>query len=130
MPITGGVVSGVGDVYVDRGDPSANDFEVGSFTLDTAWHDLDLSGIVTDSDATLVHLYCQLRDDVVGQHFQFRKNGNTNSFNLTGVRTQAAGVWVEYEMCVVLDDNRVVEYRGAVGINDVNVRIRGWWKPG
>jgi len=59
-------LTGLGSVTViqlaDRGDPAAFDKTEADLTMDNAWHDLDLSAIVTDTDASWILLRVILND--------------------------------------------------------------------
>ena len=118
-----------GHEYVDRGDPAVVDYDQTKLTIDDAWHDLDLSGIITDDDAVLVHILAIIKDDVTGSVLNMRKNGNTNALNISAVRTQAVNVYMDNEFSVSLDDNLVIEYNITTGMDEVLLIIRGWWRP-
>jgi hypothetical protein len=100
MPLSGGGAGG-GLVFVDRGDPAAVDFDKNNLTIDGAWHEIDFSAIITDSDAEVVEFRMIIRDAVAGKAFTLRVNGNSNAYNIAR------------------------EY----GTDDVWLVVRGWWKP-
>ena len=126
------VATGSGGMdYVDRGDPSAWDFDVTDFTADNTWRTFDLSSIVP-SGAIAVHLMIYLRDDVANSEFLFRKNGNSNPHNAGRINTQVADIDIRQDIIVTCDANRVLQYKaqtggGSAGFTYVFVIIRGWW---
>lgn len=112
--------------FVDRGDPAAYDRQVGDFTVDSDWHDWDLSAIVP-AGAKAVLLRVMMKDDLVERLIQFQKNGNTNTFNSTHIRAQVANVYIEQDLIVACDSDRVIEYYLTTGMDACNVIVRGWW---
>ena len=123
------VVVTAGHEYVDRGDPAAVDFTKANLTLDATWRDLDLSGVVTDSDAVLVHMRVIISSAVTGSYFGFRKNGNVNAANTDYLRIANTAVPADQNMMVALDENLIAEYYGIADIDTVSISIRGWWRP-
>lgn len=123
-----GNVDAAGDIaYVDRGDPSGNDYEVGDFTTDGTWRDLDLSSIVP-AGAKAVLLLLALEDDVAEKSFFFRKKGNSNNYNSDGAYTQVADVTIRSSVVVACDTDRKVEYMGSnTTFTKINVVVGGWW---
>ena len=118
---------GGGDVYVDRGDPSAWDFEAGDLTLsNSAFQDLDLSSIVP-AGATRVLLSIQVRTDTVQVAAEVRENGNSSAYNTLTTSTIVTGVTSQVQGGVVLDSNRIVEYRIGTAATVVKILVRGWW---
>jgi len=112
--------------YVDRGDPDAYDFEVGDFTTDENWYDLDLSAIVPPN-TTLVHLRIWVQNTTANQNFVLRKNGNTNSYNCIKLTTQNADIPFALDLWCPVDSNRVIEYFASNSTwTNINIVIRGW----
>ena len=112
--------------YVDRGDHDANDFEVGSFSTDPGWHDLNLSGIVP-AGAIAVHISVAVSGPQSGWTTWFRENGNVNSSNSARIITQVAGIAIFQDMIVVLDSNRIIEYRTVEYMTEIDFNVRGWF---
>jgi len=114
-------------VFVDRGDPAAADFLKGDLTLDGAWHDLDLSGIVP-SNAKAVALYVALFATDVNQNIWFRTNGNVNTYNVSRAFTQTSLIWSTGDFIVPLDEARKIEY---MSVNptwiSISITVKGWW---
>lgn len=130
MPITGGGGGGGGEVYVNRGDPATYDWDQGDLTINSAWHDLDVSGVVTDADATLLHLHILMIDGVTGTDCCFRKNGQSNEWNQAKFRIMEANKYHDWEGFVVPDEDLIIEYKIGTGMDEVKIIVRGWWKPG
>jgi hypothetical protein len=123
-----------GYVYVDRGDPATDDFREagtppGGLTVDSAWHALNLAAIVTDTDAVAVHLEIWIRDNLTGQNFYVRKNGNVNSIVAMKISSWVANVAIFAGDTVSMDANRQVAYIITAGTDDVGLSVKGWWKP-
>jgi len=122
---------GSGHVYVDRGDPAAFDFTLANFTTDGSWRDLNLSAIVTDATATVVHLRVGIKNPSAGQGFYLRKNGNSNSVSISGLSTQVATLYINnMDVWVQMDANRIIEYLAPnASWNNLDIVIKGWLKP-
>lgn len=113
--------------YVDRGDPSAIDYEVGDLTTDGTWRDLDLSSIVP-AGAVAVHVWVYASDNLALQQFKLRKNGNSNEINMLWGFTPAADVPWSGSDEVACDTNRIIEYWFSnTTWSTININIRGWW---
>lgn len=114
--------------FVDRGDPVGFDFAVGDFITDGTWRDLDLSGIVP-AGAKAVSLKVYVEDNLVGQSFLLRENGNTNPYNAPIILTQIANVPCGADLIVVCDSNRVVEYFASnTTWTALFLVVKCWWK--
>lgn len=113
--------------FVDRGDPSIEDFDETDFTTDDTWRDLDLSSIVP-AGANRVKLAIVIKNTVVPAALRFRKNGNTNPTNSSFTNCQVANSNIGDMFDIPLDSNRVVEYLGTnIGVWDIKVTVAGWW---
>lgn len=117
----------VGQSYVDRGDPSAVDWDTEDLTLDGAYHDLDLSSIVTDSAATLVHLSVRFNHNTASSQFVIRENGNSNAVNGMKARIQVSGIPRLFSDFVSMDASRVVEYTFPTSTTEAQITVRGWF---
>ncbi len=114
--------------FVDRGDPVSVDKNVGDFTTDGTWNDLDLSSIVTDSSATAILFRIQVEDGAVNSIMAFRKNGNSNGAAIAEVRTQAANILSDSVMTIPCDSGQVIEYMGSnLTFSKINLAVLGWW---
>jgi len=116
--------------YVDRGDPTSWDWEVGDLTTNGGWHDLDCSSIVS-SDAVSIVFKLAIQDGVAGSTILLRKNGNSNAYNTCAIRTQIADIYNDAVFIVPCDSNQVVEYYGTnTGFSAVSICIMGWFTAG
>lgn len=113
--------------YVDRGDPAADDFAVGNFTLDSVWRDLSLAGIIPIG-AKVAHIRIEATSNQAGSAsaFWFRKKGSANVYNRHGIYNVAANVASHSDHWVSLDSNRIVQYQGSTGWVTLNVTVSGW----
>lgn len=112
-------------VYKDRGDTAAYDFTLASFTIDAAWHDLDLSSIVPLSSASVI-LQVRYRHTAANANLYFRKKGYTNAQqNL--LTTQVANQTIDQTKIVACDENSFIQYRSN-GANQLDLLVSGWFK--
>ncbi len=113
--------------YVDRGDPVAQDFDDADLTTDGAWHDLDLSSIVPNG-AIAVALRLSVKDGAVDSRVRFRKNGNSNTANVAQIRTQVIDLFINADLKVGCDSNRVIEYwASSLAFTNIDITVKGWW---
>lgn len=112
--------------FVDRGDPSGWDYQVSDLTTDNTWRDLDLSLIVPEG-AKAVLLSVAIKDAVADSWVSFRKNGNTNNYNLNAFRTQVANIQIRQTLIVACDTDRKIEYKGKnLTFTTLNILVIGW----
>ena len=115
------------DIFEDRGDPAAYDFQIGDLTTDGNWHDLDLSAFVP-SGTKAVLLRINLQDDAASSRFRIRKNGNTLAYNSNDFYTQVANVFFGAVAFVPCDQNRIIEYNADnLTWTAINIVILGWF---
>lgn len=95
--------------HVSRPSASGYDKGLGDLTVDTAWHDLDLSAICP-AGTTLIHIELRLYSANDALECQWRRNGETggNAF----IRCLSGGYDADftYAFWVGCDANRVIEY--------------------
>ena len=114
--------------FVDRGDPTPHDFDIGDFTLDDQWNDLDLSGIIPKG-AKLVTLIVLISDNNPNLYIKFRTKGNVNACNMLGAYTQAAGIFNFANGDVKPDTAGIIQYKASAALSDyLFVTVRGWWQ--
>jgi len=122
-------VSMGGEVFVDRGNVAGFDFVIENFTANTAWQMKDLSGIVTDANATRVLINVEIRDGVANQAILLSDYGDTYHYNRAGAHTQVANVYMDLNCEVGLDAQRRIAYLISSGMDICSMTVRGWWKP-
>ncbi len=114
--------------FTNRGDPSSDDFNVGDLSTGGVYTDLDLSSIVTDSNAKAVVLRLNVSDDAVQSFIRFRRNGNSNDLATSGVNTQVSGVTITSTIVVPCDTNQVVEYLTTnTTFTSIDITVIGWF---
>jgi hypothetical protein len=114
--------------YVDRGDPADWDFTDTDLTKDNNWYDLDLSGILP-SGVSSVLLRVFIRSPLVGEFISFRKNGNSNTFNIDALFTQVGDGWMRSSVVVAVDDNRTIEYNiSSANFDFIFISVGGWFQ--
>lgn len=123
-------LSGLGAVTViqlnDRGDPAAYDKTEADLTMDGAWNNLDLSAIVTDTDASWILLNVVLNDADVGDYLLFRKDGNSNAIATPGIIAQVASQDICGQVLVPCSTSQVIEYKANAALGSVDIVVMGW----
>lgn len=115
-------------MFTDRGDPAAADKIASGLIIDSAFHDWDLSAIVP-AGATSVLLRVVANNTSASATLLLRKNGNSNSANVTRLDTQVANIYVFADAVVPCDSNRIIEYYVAnSGTWNITLTVAGWWK--
>lgn len=116
-----------GGTYVDRGDPSAFDWEVGAFTCDGTWRELNCGAIVT-AGAKAIHLRLRIQVSQPDAAFVFRKNGNSNAHAAYGLTSQVANQKNNGAFIVPCDVDRKIEYNASgATYAGVDVVVLGWF---
>lgn len=110
---------------VYRGNIAAVDFAIGDFTLDGAWHTLDLSSIVP-ANATVVHLLVSFKSSVTNDSFWIGRAPQAGNPNRSIVRTAGAFITVSPDITCYPDANRHLEYTGSVSTTVLNMVVKGW----
>ena len=113
--------------FVDRGDPSSEDYVATNLTKDGAWHDLDLSSIVP-AGTKLILLRVGVVHSTGGQRVRFRKNGISNDMNTGDVWAPNTNPFTA-DILVCCDGDRKIEYfASSTGTwSTLNVTVGGWW---
>lgn len=114
-------------MFVDRGDPASYDFVKTDFTIDGAWHDLDLS-LIVPKIARAVLLIGHVEGNGVDWTMQFKKYAQTNDINHGGMETLRANVERCRMMIVAMDKNQKVQYKADnENWTTLDLAVRGWW---
>lgn len=113
-------------VYVDRGDPAAFDFDKDDFTVVQTWTDLDLSSIVP-AGTIAVALFIAAYWSGANPWILFRKKGNVNEINMSGLQTQLAYISMFSDLIVSVDENRKIQYWSYGPPTSCSVAVKGWW---
>ena len=97
-------------------------------TKDAAWHDMDLSSIVTSPNAVAISLSLKVSNTAANTFVGFRKNGNTNALTSILTRIQVVGIANDATVVVACDSNQVIEYiTSATGWGTIRITVLGWW---
>lgn len=113
--------------FFNRGDAVAKDFSIGNFTADNAWHDLDLSGIIPEN-AKAVLCRIRLRSTAISSIARFRTKGFVGNDNQAQPGIMVADLMHWYDIIVLPDADRIVEYRMSAGFwVNIDLTIGGWW---
>lgn len=111
----------------DDDDPAAAQIVTGDFTIDGAWHELDMDSFVTvpsGVDGCLCRVY--FKDDAVGKKVRFRSTSQSNALQVSEGRTQVANAWKTANLFIPLDSNNKFDYYVDTGMDDLNVVILIW----
>jgi len=100
--------------FVDRGDLAAADYAVGTFTIDYAYHELDISSKVGAGERYVL-LKLVIRHTSANELFEFRTPGNENDIN-------------SFSQPYVEDDKKYV-FQGWV-LTDAAGKIEYMFSPG
>jgi len=113
--------------FVDRGDPAVYDYNKEDLTIDGAWHDLDLSHIVSEK-AKAVFIIGHLQGNGVDWKISFRKKGNVNEIVHGGMETLRANVERHRSSIIALDDNRKIQYKvDDEAWDTLSLAVKAWW---
>lgn len=113
--------------FVERGDPGSADFAIGDFTIDSAWHDLDLSGIVP-SNAKAVAVSLRLRSTLTCKTIYLTKKDYIQGWNVSLHKMNLAGLYEYTDKIVPIgSDGKLTYYLTAGGWNVVWLTVKGWW---
>lgn len=111
---------------VDGGNPLGWHYNIGDFTTDGSYHDLDLSAYVPVG-AKFVLLRVNLLNSTANKACAFRKNGISQVYNNDYIYCQVAWVSYSQNVIVAVDDDRVIEYAFASGgWSQIDISIAGW----
>lgn len=113
--------------FVDRGDPSQNDFTAGDFITDGNPHDLSLA-LIVPAGATAVHLAYQIKDDLIDKYLLFASTENMNLKNVLRARTQVANIFADIDGIITCDPYRDIVYQASnTTFTSIKVVIKGWF---
>lgn len=113
--------------YYNRGDPAAADFAHTDLTIDNAWHDLDLSGIIP-KNTKVVLLRIVLTCDAAWRNVLFRTKGNSNEINCSYLRNFSAGSEIPFDVIVSPDSSGIIEYKVTPDTwSKLTITVAGWF---
>lgn len=120
-------MKGLVEMYVDRGDPAAYDYDKDDLVKDGTWQDLDLS-LLVPAGAKIVFIIGHVEGNGIDWKIMFRKKGNVNEINHGGMETIRANVERHRSSKVSLDVNRVIQYKADnQAWVTLDLAVRGWW---
>lgn len=116
-----------GMTYVDRGDVGVQDFSMLTMSMDDAWHDLDLSGIV-GVGRRLMFLHGVTYGGVGTGIIQFQTKGNVNGVNVAAWHV-VADITVYKTQPLYTDASGVVQYYASAppAIAAGDFVVTGWF---
>jgi len=100
-----------GHKLVYRGDPDTIDFVKNDFTCDETWRELDLSGKIP-INAAAVMADLSITANAAGCGVIFRKKGNVNDINISGLRSSVIDVNIRGIVLLWPNADCIIEYFG------------------
>jgi len=117
----------VDGIYVDRGDPSTDDFTISDLTTDGTWRTLNFSSIVPSGTKAIV-LRVSVKDDATPKQIAFRKKGNTNTKNTQAISVTTTNQEIHACLIVPCDSQRRIEYNATSATWDqINIVATGYF---
>lgn len=111
---------------VNRGDPAIIDFDAGDFTIDSAWHTLDLSAIIPVA-TNAVLMRCRVRCDSSNRGIYFRTDGNVNTINRSQCQVVSANDDYYYDIVVPTAGLQTIEYLSNIAAFPViELTVKAW----
>lgn len=113
--------------FFDRGDPAAYDFTTVDFTADSAWHELDLSGIVpAGPKGVCINIHAV--NIAISKRAWFRRHGNVNNKNCSCIAAQVANNIIAFDIVVPVSTDRKIDYLLQEGLwTTFDFIVKGWW---
>lgn len=112
--------------FVYRGSCTAYDYQLADLTIG-AWTDLTLSSIVS-TNAKTVLLRVLFANNASTSYIQFRRNGQSNEYDLARLYTQVVSKTMAGDLWVTMDSNYTIEYYLATGTSSISITVGGWLK--
>ncbi len=114
--------------FIRRTGVAAFDFQLGDFTQDGTWHQLDLSSIIP-RNAKLILIKMLYAAPAAGRFFGLRVYGETYAYNNWGIVTPVGGGQHENNFEIPITGEQSIEYYlPAAGSTTANLVIQGWKK--
>jgi len=115
--------------WYDAGDIETHSFRQEYFSLNGAWHDLDLSSIIPEGTKQ-VRLSITFKADSVGRSVYFRKSGNTEYINVATICEYYAKALHYFQIDVFCSDDLQIAYKGYsdIIITQLDVDVIAWYK--
>ena len=114
-------------IFVDRGDVTSQDLELGDFIFDASDRVKDLSSIVP-AGAKMILFNVAARSTAVNKQIFLFHPDYHNAYNAFHIRVQIANAVLRYCPIVQCNSDREIKYYGDSGCFDAFAMvIRGWW---
>ena len=108
-------------------DPASNDIVTGDFTIDGAWHELDLDSFVTVPNGAIgFFAKAVVRDTGPNYELNVRHTSQSNEEQRCPVNCQVANVYIPSLFLVPLDGDNKFDYRCSAGLNECYLTVL-WW---
>lgn len=116
-----------GHKFVHRGNPDGYDWTAGDFTVDSGFHDLDLSGIIP-VNTKLVLLRAKFKSAEIGKFFELQRKGDYYHVNMFSLFSIVSNQWSCGDCLIQSDADRLIEYAITTGSSPtINLMVGGWW---
>lgn len=121
IPVNAGVK------FVHSGNPDGYDYTTEDFTINSMFHDLDLTDKIPEN-TKLVLLRVRFKSATLVNFLEFQRKGDYYHTNVSSLYSLVANKFTCGDMWVQPDENRVIEYAVSIGSDPViNVCIGGWF---
>ncbi len=114
------------NISINRGDPAVKDFETVDFTIDNAWHDLNLTAIIP---AMTGFLFCtvEINYNAIGRLVQFRTKGNVNRPNVSAIRSVAVNSPNVADITIPTAGNQIIQYKiEHTDFLNISLTVKSW----
>lgn len=114
-----------------RAPAAGYDFMIGDFTVDQAWHNLDLGGIVpNNASGIFFHIIGKSNAITPTSIFDMKPVDDDSTEAYCKNRPQVANVSFTIFPVVGCTNTRVMQYRFRNNsFTTLNVTVKGWWAP-
>lgn len=113
--------------FVNRGDPSSDDFDESAFPADQSWEPLDLTGIIPPNTKAVLFT-CRVWSSSSQRSLRFRTHGNTHAYNTSQCTAVQSGLNYHYDITVPTNGLQKIDYWSSLGVSPVvRLTVKGWW---
>lgn len=120
--------SGPNHKTFNRGDPAAVDFTESDLSVNGAWTDLDLSGIIPVGTTSVV-LHLAMDASAAGRYLSFRTKGNTNDNNISRMTIIATGISLGHraDLTIPTEGQQTIQYYKSAALF-CTITVKEWSK--
>ncbi len=114
-------------IYRDRGSYAIGEVrQIGDFTADGAWHELDLSDVI-DQHAKAAEIRIKASATAINKTIRLRPHGTTSTWHTCILNTQIANVLINSTVAIGVDLDGKIDYEIDPAFTLLGFIVRGWW---